>query len=108
MGFVFDSRELGDYAKDFGIAREAIMNSVKEIAGNLIGKVDIKKETDDEGNERMEYDGDLFITVLQNIHVCRENADALIALVYDGYKLLAKEDAKNGKPDNETTNKEGE
>lgn len=108
MGFVFDRRELGEYAKDFDICREAIHQSVMEIAGNLLGRVEIKKTTDDDGNERVEYDGDLFMSMLQNVHICRENSDALISLVYDGYKLLNKEDIKNEQLQNEGTNETGE
>lgn len=100
---VYDARELGNYAKDFTLCREAVSMTMRELAGNFIGKVEIKKTEDG----KIEYDGDAFMTVLQSIHVGRTNSDELIAMIYDGYKLLAKEDARHERMDNERSNEEG-
>lgn len=104
MGFVYDMRELGEYAKTFDLCRQAVRNTMEELAGNFIGKVEIKKTEDG----TIEYDGDVFMTVLQSIHVGRMNSDELIAMIYDGYKLLAKEEKERERMDNEEPHEEGD
>ena len=51
---VYDARELGNYAKDFALCREAVNNTMKELAGNFIGKVEIKKTEDGRNYIEME------------------------------------------------------
>ena len=87
----YDIRELGDYAKDFDLVRESVKNTIMEFTGNQVGKLDIQEEDD-----KPVYDEEQFFTILRNIHMVRERSDILIALFYDGFKILNEMEKDNG------------
>ena len=88
---MYDYDLLGDFEEDFLLACRAIDDTIKEFAGNQIGSVEIK-----EVDGKVEFDHDQFMATCQNIHTVRERSDTLKALYYDGFKLLAEEEAKHG------------
>lgn len=83
---------LGDYEEDFLLVCRAVDDTIKEFTGNQVGSVEIKEN--DEGV--VEFDHDQFMASCKNIHLVRERSETLKALFFDGFKLMAEEDAKNG------------
>ena len=88
---MYDYDILGDYESDFILTQRVIQDSVKEIAGMLISKMEI---ADKDGVP--EYDNDVMQHILDAIHTARNKGDVMIAIFYDEFKRKAEEDAKNG------------
>ena len=95
----YDIRELGEFAKDFDLVREAIKNTIMEFTGNQVGRLDIQEE-----DGKPTYDEEQFFTILRNVHMVRERSDILTALFYDGFKLLNEMEKDNEQ--HETINEE--
>lgn len=88
---MYDYDILGERDEDFILIQRVIEDSVKEIAGVLLAKLDIK---DNDGVP--EYDNDTMQYILDAIHTAKSKGDTMIAIFYDELKKKAEEDAKHG------------
>ena len=88
---MYDYDILGEREGDFILVQQVIQESVKEITGVLLAKLEIK---DNDGVP--EYDNDTMQHILDAIHQARTKGDTMIAIFYDELKRKAEEDAKNG------------
>lgn len=97
---MYDYDILGDYAEDFLLVCRTVDDSIKEFAGNMVSRLEIKEE---EG--KVSYDNEQFVSILSSVHTVRTRSDTLKALFYEGFKIMAEEEAKHGQL--QGTNEEG-
>lgn len=100
---MYNLTKLGEYSKDFLLVKDAIRDTIKEFAGNQVGSVEIKEE-----DGKVVYDQEQFIASCQNVHTVRERADTLTALYYDGFLLLAEQEANSNELEDERVDEAGE